>query len=105
MSATPLSYDFAAMESQMPGDVAAIRDLCTLAIGRMQARIDTANHTGPVVFAGVTEGLEFATYLCKNNLYKDRDAVPERCAAGSTIYNQSLQLRWPVSEIRRKPRS
>ena len=50
MSVVPLSYNFDAMESQIKGDVAAIRDLCTLAVSRMQTHIDPVHKTGPVVF-------------------------------------------------------
>lgn len=97
MSAKRLSYDFDAMEKANPGDVAAIRDLCTLAIGRLQAHVDPVGKSGPVVFAAVTEGLEFATYLCKNELYRDRAEVPARCAPNSPLYTQSMALRWPMS--------
>ena len=78
MSVVPLSYNFDAMESQIKGDVAAIRDLCTLAVSRMQTHIDPVHKTGPVVFAAVTEGLEFGTYLCKNNLYMTKSPHPLR---------------------------
>lgn len=88
-------FDFTQEEKR--GDVAAIRDLCTLAVSRLQAHVDPVGKTGVVMFAGVTEGTDFATYLCEKGLHKDKAAVPERCAAGSPLYNQSYGLRWPMS--------
>ena len=80
-----------------PGSVAAIRDLCTYAVDRLQAKIDPAGHTGVNVLAAVTQGTEFGSYLCRNGLDLDRAAHPERCAPGAPIYNQTWGLRWPMS--------
>ena len=90
-------FDFGAMETIHPGSVAAIRDLCTYAVDRLQRHIDPVGHIGVNVFAAVTEGTEFATYLCRQGLHLDKAAQPARCAAGSPLYNQSWGLRWPMS--------
>ena len=90
-------YDFAKMEKSYPGDVAAIRDLCTFAVGRLQAHVDPVGHSGVNVLAAVTEGTEFASYLCRQGLHLDKASHPERCAVGAPIYNQSWGLRWPMS--------
>ena len=90
-------YDFAKMEKSYPGDVAAIRDLCTFAVGRLQAHIDPVHHSGVNVLAAVSEGTEFASYLCRQGLHLDKAEHPERCAVGAPIYNQSWGLRWPMS--------
>ena len=87
-------FDFAAMEQKHAGSVAAIRDLCTYAVDRLQSLVDRA---GVVVLGAVTEGTEFARYLWDEGLHLDRAAYPERCAADSPLRNQSWGLRWPMS--------
>ena len=90
-------FDFDAMERLHSGSVVAIRDLCTYAVDRLQRLVDPVGHEGVVVLGAVTEGTEFARYLCENDLHLDRDAHPERCAADSPLHNQSWGLRWPMS--------
>lgn len=91
------SYNFAAMEKVWTGSVEAIRDLCTFAVARLQAHVDPVTKTGVNVLAAVTEGTEFATFLCDQGLHRDKEEHPERCALGAPIYNQSWRLRWPMS--------
>ena len=91
------SYDFAAMEKVHTGSVAAIRDLCTYAVARLQAHIDPIAKSGINVLAAVTEGTEFGSYLCHQGLHRDKDTHPERCAKDAPLYNQSWGLRWPMS--------
>jgi len=91
------SYDFARMEKTRNGSVEAIRDLCTYAVARLQAKVDPVDHSGVNVFAGVSEGTEFASYLCKQGLHRDKTEHPERCAPGAPIYNQTWGIRWPMS--------
>jgi hypothetical protein len=90
-------FDFGAVEANHPGSIAAIRDLCTYAVDRLQQYVDPIGHSGVNVLAAVTEGTEFATYLCRQGLHLDKQAQPARCAAGSPLYNQSWGLRWPMS--------
>lgn len=92
------SYNFSAMEQQHSGSVEAIRDLCTFAVARLQAHVVASTpNQGINVFAGVSEGTEFASYLCRNGLHRDKEQYPERCAPGAPIYTQSWGLRWPMS--------
>ena len=90
-------FDFDGMETLHQGSVNAIRDLCTYAVDRLQSLVDPVNKVGVNVFAGVSQGTEFASYLCRKGLHLDRDAHPERCATGSPLYNQTWGLRWPMS--------
>ena len=46
------------METVHKGSVAAIRDLCTYALARLQAHIDPIGHSGVNVLAAVSEGIE-----------------------------------------------
>jgi len=85
------------METKHNGSVAAIRDLCSYAVDRLQAHVDPVNHTGVVVNAAVSEGTEFGSFLCRQGLHLDREAHPERCAPGAPLYTQTWGLRWPMS--------
>jgi len=91
------AFDFPAMETKHNGSVAAIRDLCSYAVDRLQAHVDPVNHTGVVVNAAVSEGTEFGSFLCRQGLHLDREAHPERCAPGAPLYTQTWGLRWPMS--------
>ena len=88
-------FNFDAMEKEHPGSVVAIRDLCTYAVDRLQRHVDPLGRKGVVVLGAVTEGTEFASFLCDKGLHLDRAAHPERCTA--PLYNQSWGLRWPMS--------
>ncbi len=90
-------FDFAAMETAHPNSCAAIRDLCTYAVDRLQQHVDPVGHTGVNVLAAVTQGTEHGTYLCRQGMHLDKAAHPERCARGAPLYNQTWGLRWPMS--------
>ena len=90
-------FDFVEMEKQHPNSCAAIRDLCTYAVDRLQDHVDPEGHTGVNVLAAVSQGTEHATYLCRQGMHLDKAEHPERCKPGSPLYNQTWGLRWPMS--------
>jgi rubredoxin len=90
-------FDFAEMEKHHAGSCAAIRDLCTYAVDRLQKHVDPVGHTGVNVLAAVSQGTEHGTYLCRQGMHLDKAAHPERCAPGAPLYNQTWGLRWPIS--------